>query len=262
MEQQLAQWFSFNSTNSNMPLSTVQNKKIDSVMGLLGDKVLSLAELVGSNKSQLLQTDSEITNLYKKYGDKNSDFIDKLKVAPVTGMATILCACQNRAGFLPDKEEYSLGKFNQFITNLTKCPLISVNDSKSFNSSGTFTDKKKVMPDSIIENFLFKDNSQSDKILIDQIHKSLVKEGNKSYKLDIYNMEILGDTDAYMNIKAGTIEITCTSEILKHKFTAEAKGFNVELVMSGVNWSNSVTQTINAIPFASISQWIEISNLI
>lgn len=261
MQQQLAEWLAWNSQKNDLFFSFAQDKKIDTLMGLLGDQVLSLAELVGDNKTQLLQTDNEINDLFKQYGAKDTTFIQKLQASPVTGMATILYACQNRAGFLPNQGEYSLAKFNQFISNLTRCPLISIGDNKSFTAVGTFTDKNKVMPDSITENFLFDDGTENNKILRDQIQKCLNRMGNNSYKLDIYNMELAGAADAYLNIRAGVVEITCTADKLSYKFSASAKGFNIKLVMSGINWSNSAPQIINTFSFAPISQWIEVTNL-
>lgn len=267
MEQKLNDWFCFFKDKNNLSSgnNSIESNKFffETDIQLLGNDVLSLAGLVGDNTAQLQQTDKEINDLFIKFGASNVDFINKLQASPVTGMATILCACQKTAGFSPEKEQNTLAQFNQFVTTLTNCPLVRIEENKSFTAVGTFTNKKEVMPDSVMENFIFDDNCDNDKNLTDQIQKCLNDNGNNSYKLVVYNMQIGGDSDAYLNIRAGTIEVSCTAGKLKtYDFSALAKGFSATMVMLGVNWNNNATHVINSVGFAPISQWIQTDNIL
>lgn len=266
MEQKLNDWFCSLKDMNNLSVdnkSIGSNEFFETKIQILGDTILSLAELVGDNKAQLQQTDKEINDLFTEYGASNVDFLNKVQASPVTGMATILCACQNNAGFSPEKEQKTLAQFNQFVTTLTKCPLIRIEENKSFTATATFTNKKEVMPDSVNENFIFDDNCDNDKNFTDQIQKCLHDKGNNSYKLVVYNMQIGGDSNAYLNIRAGTIEVSCTAGKLKsHDFSALAKGFSAKIAMLGTNWNNNAAHVINSVGFAPISQWIKTDNML
>ncbi|PYG90369.1 hypothetical protein LY28_00252 [Ruminiclostridium sufflavum DSM 19573] len=268
MEQKLNEWFCFLKDNNrlssaNKNTGTGGNEFFGAEIQTLGDTVLSLAELVGDNKAQLQQADKEINDLFIEYGASNADFINKLQASPVTGMAAILCACQRNAGFSPEKGQNTLAQFNQFVTTLTKCPLVRIEENKAFNAAGTFTNKKEVMPDSITQNFIFEDSCINNENLTGQIQKCLDEMGNNTYKLVVYNMQTGGDLDAYLEIHAGTIEVTCTAGILKsYKFSALAKGFSARIIMEGANWRNNASHIINSAGFAPISQWIQTDNVL
>lgn len=278
MEHQITSWLeSFESKNTAVNLLTTQSNSIYHGLSKMQEMpeepldtsdvdtfVLSYPALTGDNKAKLLKIDGEIVDAYKSGGVSDPTFLNELKGAPVTGMATLLSFVQNQTGFIPQDGHFSIQEFSSFMQNFGSCPIVNTGSvhslehtSKLSNIKESNFDRQEIV-DTIIQNYNLDTEEQ------DELVEKLKSVSGNSVKLTIYNLEISGSSnEAFFEVYAGVVIINRTEDHkLKKRFQFEInlKGNHILSSIQTANWASFSTKLAKK-HFASIPEWIKSNQL-
>jgi|GEM_PF-6404547 len=224
----------------------------------------SFPALTGNNTEALLTKDAALQNAYNSHGPLDPTFINTLKKAPVTGLATLLSFVESMTNFIPQKGLYSIQDFGHFMQAFGSCPIVKTGSAQNLEHVSTLTKIKhdnfdqEPIVDTIVSIYNLDDEQGH------AISEQLKNTTEDSVKISLYNMQLSGSSEeAFFNVYAGVVTLIRTeNHKLKktYNFKIDIKGNHINSSIETANWANFAAKLVKK-HFACITEWIKSNQL-